>query len=122
MSAEGRSGSAAREERSTARVTVCDACRLPISLSKPRRELLERVAAGRWYDGPDSDLGRLEAAFKDGLVRWRDPGYHSYDPPGGYFITERGRALLDADDDADARASMPLLLAPECRFDEKPNG
>lgn len=73
----------------------CESCGLPVSMTKARRELLELVSAGRWFDAPDSALGRLEALERDGLVRWRDPGYQGYTPGEGYRITERGREMLD---------------------------
>lgn len=72
----------------------CETCKLPVSLSKTRRELLYRVATGKWYVGPDADIGRLQALERDGLVFWREPSWDG-SVHEGYFITERGRELLN---------------------------
>lgn len=74
----------------------CPTCRLPVSMSKRRRELLRLVDDGRWHDASDNDLGRLEALAQDGLVFWVDckpPDFSG----GLYRITERGRELLDVE-------------------------
>jgi hypothetical protein len=66
-----------------------------VTISKRRRELLELVAAGKWHDVADADLGRLEALDRDGLVRWVD--YKPTTNSGGvYRITDRGSEVLEA--------------------------
>lgn len=91
----------------------CETCHLPVSLTKTRRELLERVASGRWYEGPDSDLGRLEAASRDGLVFWRDPSWTGCEREG-YRITARGLALLESDEPSPAGVAADTDKEPAC--------
>lgn len=77
----------------------CETCGLPVTISKRRRELLELVAAGKWHEVADADLGRLEALDRDGLVFWAD--FKPMTNSGGvYRITERGREVLEALDAA----------------------